>query len=437
VFDPETRYAGERSARVAYQLFGDGPIDLIVGTGPASNIDLIWEQPAAARFYESLGSFARVAIFDRRGTGLSDAIAEAPILEQQAADLRAVADAAGMERPALLMVSGATSMGAMFAATQPDRASALVLFGAAPAGGGILDPATHEAVLDEIENSWGQGRMLAVYSPRNVDNERFRRWFGRYERNAVSPGAARQLVDLGLTIDLTDVLPSIQAPTLVLHRTDDRTVPIANGRRVAELIPGARFMEFAGDDHFIYLDNSDAILDEVEVFLTGVRRGGRDPDRVLATVLFTDIVGSTELASRSGDREWRMTLQEHDRLVAAQLERFRGRAVKMTGDGVLATFDGPARAIRCAQAVGEVVRSRLGVELRAGLHTGEVEVMGDDVGGIAVHIGARVSALAGPSEVLVSGTVKDLVVGSDIEFEDRGTQALKGVPGEWRLHAVR
>jgi class 3 adenylate cyclase len=436
VFDPETRYAGERGARVAYQTFGDGPIDLIVGTGPASNIDLIWEQPAAARFYEGLGSFARVALFDRRGTGLSDAITEAPIVEQQAADLRAVADAAGMERPSLLMVSAATTMGAMFAATHPDRVAALVLFASAPAGGGILEPSAYEVVLDEIENTWGQGRMLAVYSPSNVDNERFRRWFGRYERNCVSPGEARRLVDLALSIDLTDVLPSIQAPTLVIHREGDRMVPVADGRRMADLIPGARFLEVAGDDHFIYLGNADAILEEVEEFLTGVRRG-READRVLATVMFTDIVGSTERASHSGDREWRMTLQEHDRLVAQQLERFRGRAVKTTGDGVLATFDGPARAIRCAQAVADVVRTRLGLDVRAGLHTGEIELIGDDVGGIAVHIGARVSALAGPSEVLVSGTVKDLVVGSDIDFDDRGTQPLKGVPGEWRVYAVR
>jgi class 3 adenylate cyclase len=363
-------------------------------------------------------------------------MAEAPILEQQAADLRAVADAAGMERPALLMISGATTMGAMFAATHPERTAALVLVSAAATGSTILPPDARAVILDEIENTWGQGRMLAVYSPSNVDNQRFRRWFGRYERNCASPAMARRLVDLALAIDLTEVVRSIQAPTLVIHRTGDRMVSVDAGRQMAELIPGARFAEVAGDDHFVYLGNSDVILEEIEEFLTGARRG-RESDRVLATVMFTDIVGSTERASRSGDREWRMTLQEHDRLVAQQLERFRGRAVKTTGDGVLATFDGPARAIRCAQATSDVVRTRLGLELRAGLHTGEIEVIGEDVGGIAVHIGARVSALAGPSEVLVSGTVKDLVVGSDIEFEDRGARPLKGVPGEWRLYAVR
>jgi pimeloyl-ACP methyl ester carboxylesterase len=397
MFDPETRYAQGRGGRVAYQVFGDGPLDVIVGTGPASNVDIIWEQPAAARFYSHVGSFARVALFDRRGTGLSDAISEAPILEQQAEDLRTVADAAEMERPALLMVSGATPMGMMFAATHPDRTAALVLFGSAAKGGTILDPTAREVVLDEIENSWGQGRMLGIYSPSNAENERFRRWFGRYERNAVSPAMARRLVELALEIDLTDVLPTIQAPTLVIHRTGDRMVPIADGRRVAELIPGARFAEFEGDDHFVYLGNSDAVMDEIEEFLTGVR-GARDPDRVLATVLFTDIVGSTELAARTGDRAWRQTLEEHERLVASEIERFRGRSVKTLGDGVLATFDGPARAIRCAKAVGETVAHRLGLELRAGLHTGEVEVIGSDVGGIAVHIGARVSALAVPGE---------------------------------------
>jgi class 3 adenylate cyclase len=437
VIEPDTRYAGPPGARVAYQLFGDGPLDLVVGTGPASNIDLIWEEPSAARFYSGLGSFARVAIFDRRGTGLSDPIGEAPILEQQVADMKTVVDAAGMDRPAVLGVSAASTMAAMYAATHPARTAALVLVSAAPAGGTILEESARNVVLDEIENSWGQGRMLAVYSPSNVDNERFRRWFGRYERNAVSPAMARHLVELALAIDLTEVLPTIQAPTLVMHRTGDLMVPVSDGRRVAELIPGAKFAEFAGDDHFIYLGvNSDAIFEEIEEFLTGVRRG-REPDRVLSTVLFTDIVGSTEMAARAGDRTWRSTLHEHDRLVAAELERFRGRAVKTMGDGILATFDGPARAIRCAQALSERAKQRLGLDLRAGLHTGEVEVMGDDVGGIAVHIGARVSALAGPSEVLVSGTVKDLVVGSDIEFEDRGTQPLKGVPGEWRLYAVR
>jgi class 3 adenylate cyclase len=436
VIDSVPEYAPVGDARVAYKVFGDGPLDLIVGTGPASNIDLIWEQPAAARFYGQLGSFARVAIFDRRGTGLSDAVTEPPILEQQVEDIRAVADAAGMERPALMMVSGATPMGMLFAATHPDRTAALVLAGSAARGPAILEPAARAIVLDEIQNSWGHGRMIAAYAPSRLDDERFQRWFGRYERNCVSPKLARWLVDLALSIDLTDVLPSIQAPTLVVHRTGDAMSPIDEARRIAGLIPGARLAEFEGDDHFIYLGNSDAIGEEIEEFLTGVRRP-RAPDRVLATVLFTDICGSTELAARAGDRAWRDTLEQHDRIVAGELERFRGRAVKSTGDGVLATFDGPARAIRCAQALSETVRERLSLEVRAGLHTGEVEVIGDDVGGIAVHIGARVSSLAGPSEVLVSGTVKDLVVGSEIDFEDRGVKPLRGVPGEWRVYAVR
>jgi class 3 adenylate cyclase len=435
VLEPETRYARAGDASVAYQVFGDGPLDLIGAFGPASNVDLLWDLPAAARFWEHIGSFARVAIFDRRGTGLSDPLGERPMLEQQVEDLRAVADAAGMRRPALLMSSAATSMGAMFAATHPERTAALVLWAAAALGGTILDPAARQVILDEIEKGWGEGRLLEIYAPGLIDDQRFRHWFRRYERGSVSPGMARRFVDLALQVDLTDVLPTIQAPTIVMHRRGDRMVPISDGRRVAELIPGARFVEFEGDNHFPYMEGSDVFIDEVEEFLTGVRRG-HDVDRVLATVLFTDIVGSTELAARLGDRSWRDTLEAHEALVAKELDRFRGRAVKSTGDGVLATFDGPARAVRCARELTTAAPRRLGVELRAGVHTGEIELIGDDVGGIAVHIGARVSAMAGAGEVLASSTVKDLVAGSGIDFEDRGAHTLRGVPGEWRVYAV-
>ena len=436
MFEPETRYARAGDASVAYQVFGEGPLDLIGAFGPASNIDLLWDAPSAVRFWERVSSFARVAIFDRRGTGLSDPLGEAPMLEQQVEDLRAVADAAGMERPALFLSSAATSMGAMFAATHPDRTSALVLWAAAALGGTVLDPAARQVILDEIENGWGEGRLLEVYAPSRLGDARFRQWFRRYERGSVSPGMARRFVDLALQVDLTDVLPAIQAPTLVMHRTGDRMVPIADGRRVAELIPGARFVEIEGDDHLAHMGDADELIDEIEEFLTGARRR-RETDRVLATVLFTDIVGSTELAARAGDRSWRDTLEAHESLVKRELDRFRGRVVKSTGDGVLATFDGPARAVRCARELTAAAPRRLGVELRAGVHTGEIELIGEDVGGIAVHIGARVSALAGAGEVLASSTVKDLVAGSGIDFEDRGTHALKGVPEEWRLYAVR
>ena len=438
MLEPDTRYtrAGDGDGSVAYQVFGDGPIDLIGAFGPASNIDILWDAPSAARFWERVGSFARCAIFDRRGTGLSDPVGETPMLEQQVEDLRAVADAAEMERPALFLSSAATSMGAMFAATYPDRVSALVLWAAAALGGTVLDETARQVILDEIENGWGEGRLLQVYAPSHIDDERFRQWFRRYERGSVSPGMARRFVDLALRVDLTDVLPTIQAPTLVLHRRDDRMVPVADGRRVAELIPGARFVELDGDDHMAHMGDADALIDEIEEFLTGVRRR-READRVLATVLFTDIVGSTEHAARVGDSTWRDTLYAHEQLVVRELDRFRGRVVKNTGDGVLATFDGPARAVRCAREMTEAARRGLGLELRAGVHTGEIELIGDDVGGIAVHIGARVSAMAGAGEVLASSTVKDLVAGSGIDFEDRGSHALKGVPGEWRVYAVR
>jgi class 3 adenylate cyclase len=432
VNEPETRYARLGDAHVAYQVFGDGPREIVATLGPASNIEIYWEQPRVVRYWERIGSFARVAIFDRRGTGLSDPLDESPVLEQQAHDMLAVADATGMEQPAVFGSSSATQMCAMFAATYPERASALVLFGA---GGATLKPEARAAVLDEVEKGWGGARLLGLYSPSHAAEEDFRRWFGRYERHCVSPGMVRRLVDLSLQIDLTEVLGAIQAPTLVLHRTGDKFAPVEEGREMAKLIPGARFVELPGDDHLSYMGDWQGVLDEVEEFLTGVRHGP-EPDRVLATVLFTDIVGSTEHAARLGDRGWRETLRLHEGVVERELARFRGRAVKSMGDGVLATFDGPARAIRCARALARSADA-LGLKLRAGIHTGEVELIGEDVGGIAVHIGARVSALAGADEVLVSSTVKDLVAGSGIEFDDRGEHALKGVPGEWRVYSAR
>jgi class 3 adenylate cyclase len=382
---------------------------------------------------ERYASFCRLVRFDRRGTGLSDPLEGMPTLEQQMDDLRAVMDAIGLERAALF---GASDIGlsAMYAATHPDEVSALVLVGASPAASLALTGGRLEQVLDIIENGWGEGRMLPIFAPSHVGDRRFEEWWARYERACTSPATARKIIQLNLETDLRGVLPAIRVPTLVLHRTGDQLIPVELGREAAALIPGARFVEIPGTDAYGWGSRDDPADDEIEEFLTG-RRRPREPDRVLATVLFTDIVGSTDRAAEVGDRAWREILEQHNALVRDELERWRGREVKTVGDGFLATFDRPARAVRCAQAIVERVRA-LGLEVRSGLHTGECELLDGDVGGIAVHIGARVNALAEGSEVLVSSTVKDLVVGSNLRFADRGPHALRGVPGEWRLFAL-
>jgi class 3 adenylate cyclase len=430
---PPTRYARSGDAMIAYQVLGEGPVDLIAVGGPASHLDLQWEEPETARTLERYASFCRLVRFDRRGTGLSDPLEGMPTLEQQMDDLRAVMDVVGLERAALF---GASDIGlsAMYAATHPDEVSALVLVGASPAASLALTGGRLEQVLDIIENGWGEGRMLPIFAPSQVGDRRFEEWWARYERACTSPATARKIVQLNLETDLRGVLPAIRVPTLVLHRTGDQLIPVELGREAAALIPGARFVEIPGTDAYGWGSRDDPADDEIEEFLTG-RRRPREPDRVLATVLFTDIVGSTDRAAEVGDRAWREILERHNAVVRDELERWRGREVKTVGDGFLATFDRPARAVRCAQTIVERVRA-LGLEVRSGLHTGECELLDGDVGGIAVHIGARVNALAEGSEVLVSSTVKDLVVGSNLRFADRGPHALRGVPGEWRLFAL-
>jgi class 3 adenylate cyclase len=435
---PETRYAKSGDVNIAYQVVGEGPFDLVLVHGFISHLELDWQEPRMAHFLERLASFSRLILFDKRGTGLSDRPGGLPDLETRMGDVQAVMDAVGCQRAALFGYSEGGPMCCLFAATYPERTSALVLYGTYAKRREPDDDypwcATWDerrAYASEIEREWGTEADLGTMIP-NADPI-MRRWWAARARASASPGAARDLILVNSQIDVRHVLPAISVPTLVLHRTGDRDSRSEEGRYIAERIPGARFVELAGDVHVPVID-ADQILDEVEEFLTGTRPA-REPDRVLATVLFTDIVGSSQRAAELGDRAWRELLGGHHAAVRRQLERFQGREVDTAGDGFLATFDGPARAVRCGSAIREAV-DELGLEVRAGLHTGEVELADGKVTGIAVHTGARVAALAAPGEVLVSSTVKDLVAGSGIEFEERGAHELKGIPGEWQLYAV-
>jgi class 3 adenylate cyclase len=436
---PETRYARSGDLHIAYQVVGDGPMDLVYIPSWISQVEHYWDEPTVARYFSRLASFSRLIMFDRRGSGLSDPVTEAPMLEEQMDDVCAVMDAAGSERAALFALLEGGAMAALFAATHPERTTALALYEAQPRMSWAPDydwplrPEERDAHLRDGLAGWGDGSRIAAMSP-NAD-ARLRNWFGKLERLAASPGMALKFMRMNGEVDVRAVLPSIQAPTLVMHRPDDPYIDVRHSRYLAEHIPDAKYVELPGSETISFGAAAEAELDEIEEFLTGARHA-HDPERILATVMFSDIVDSTRRAAELGDRRWRDLIQSMEGAVGLELQRFRGRAVKTMGDGFLATFDGPARGIRCAAAIRDAARDRYGVEVRTGLHTGEVEVMGDDVGGIAVHIGARVGALAKGGEVLVSGTVKDLVVGSGIEFEDRGRQELKGVPGEWRLWAV-
>jgi pimeloyl-ACP methyl ester carboxylesterase len=438
---PETRYARSKDGSVAYQIVGDGPRDLVFIPWWATNIEIMWEEPTIERFLRRLATFCRVLVFDKRGAGVSDPVplAALPTLEQWSDDVRSVMRAAGSTRAVLLGHSHGGQMAALFAATYPGETSALVLvdsfarlFADDEEPGLALDRAPF--TLDEVEERWGTGVNLEVFAPSLAGDERFRRWYSRYERLSLSPGMLRAVIASDLERDVRGVLPAIRVPTLVLHRSGNRFIDVRQGRYLAEHIAGAKLVELPGEDHLFHAGDSEALVAEVEEFLTG-ERPAPDADRVLATVLFTDIVGSTEKAAALGDRAWRALLEQHHEIARREVERHRGRAVDFAGDGLFATFDGPARAIRCARAIGEAVGA-LGIEIRAGLHTGEIELAASAVRGIAVHIGARVAAEAGAGEVLVSSTVKDLVAGSGIRFVDRGARALKGVPDAWRLFAV-
>ena len=442
---PKTRYARSGDVNIAYQVAGEGPIDLVYVPGWISNLETAWEDPHVSRFLERLASFSRLILFDKRGTGLSDrvSVSELPTLEQRMDDVRAVMDAAGSERAALFGASEGGVMGALFAATYPERTAALVLYGTYAKGvatpdypHGLADQDAFDEFIDSLGEIWDDaGGLLHVWAPSAADDPGNRTAFGRYLRTGASPSAVVALTRMNSAVDIRHVLPVIGVPTLVIHRSGDMIVTVDAGRDVAAEIKDARYVELPGEDHLWFHGDADAILGEVEEFLTGAR-ATEIADRVLATVMFTDIVDSTRTAAELGDRQWRDLLGRHDVLMRRELERHRGREVKTLGDGFLAAFDGPARAIRCARSARDAMRD-LGVEVRAGLHTGECELIGDDLGGIAVNIGARVGSVAGPGEVLVSRTVTDLVAGSGIAFTDRGVHSLKGVPGEWQLYAVK
>jgi pimeloyl-ACP methyl ester carboxylesterase len=435
---PETRYAKSGGLKIGYQVAGEGPLDLVFVPGLLSHIDLVWSFPAAVRFFRRLTSFSRLIIYDKRGQGVSDPPAGIPTLEQDMEDLLAVLAAAGAERAALFGYSEGGPMSSLFAATHPDRVTALILFGAVARGADLIERAeelgwdAHDRTMGMLEH-WGEGRGLEVFAPSIVTEDRIRR-FGAFERAVASPTVLRARWETAVGLDVTPVLETLQVPTLVLHRADERAVPAILAREMADAIPGAHYVEVPGIDHIPWVADAEQILDEVEEFLTGARHA-TEADRVLATVMFTDIVDSTRRAAELGDSRWRALVESHDQLVRDELDRYRGREIKTMGDGFLVTFDGPARGIRCARAITQQLPA-LGVDVRAGLHTGECMVMGDDVGGMAVNIGARVGGLADRGEVLVSSTVKDLVVGSGIDFEDRGLHELKGVPGHWHLFAV-
>jgi pimeloyl-ACP methyl ester carboxylesterase len=437
---PETRYARSGDVNIAYQVVGEGPRDLVLVSGWVSNLDVFWEEPRAERFLQRLASVGRLIMFDKRGTGLSDRVADMPTLETRMDDVRAVMDAARSPRAALVGYSEGGPMSTLFAATYPERTTAVVMIGAFARRVWAADypwgptRSDYEQIVEQYVAGWGGPVGLDIRAPTLSGDARFRDWWARLLRSGASPGASRALMRMNVEIDVRHVLPAVRVPTLIVHNDGDLSIPVEYGRYMAERIPGAKYVELHSDDHLPFAGNADAILDDVEEFLTGVRRGP-EPDRVLATVMFTDIVDATRKASEIGDRRWRELLDAHHGLVREELSRFRGREIDTAGDGFLASFDGPARAVRAASAIMQGVR-RLGLEIRAGLHTGECEMMGPKLGGVAVHIGARIAAQAKAGEVLVSSTVKDLVAGSGLKFGDRGVQSLKGVPGEWRIFAV-
>jgi pimeloyl-ACP methyl ester carboxylesterase len=438
----ETRYARSGDVHIAYQVIGNGPPDVVLVPGFVSNVEATWRSPGRAKFFDRIASFSRLILFDKRGTGLSDRTSQIFTLEQRMDDVRAVMDACGLQRAALFGISEGGPMSILFAATYPERTTALLIFGGYAKRASAPDYAfgwrdeEWDAFFANVESHWGtpRGLDLEIWAPSIASNERAAAEMAAYMRAAASPGAVRAVMQMNREIDVRHVLPAVRVPTLIVHRTGDRNIRVQHARYMADRIPGARLVELAGDDHVAWVGDSDALLDEVQEFLTGVRHGP-EPDRVLATLLFTDIVGATEKVAALGDRRWRDVLAEHNTVVRRELARFRGREVDTAGDGFLATFDGPARAIGCAATIVSAVRA-LGLGVRTGVHTGECEVLDGKLSGIAVHVAARVARLATADEVLVSSTVKDLVAGSGLRFRERGTHALRGVPGEWQLFAL-
>jgi class 3 adenylate cyclase len=440
----DVRYANSGGVNIAYRVFGDGPLDLVLVPPFTTHLEQNFEWPGLVSWVERLASFSRLIVFDKRGTGLSDRVPGSVVLEETMQDVVAVLDQTGAERPAVYGEAEGGALSALFAATHPERTRALILY--APLVKGTrtddfpwaLAPEIQGMFLAQPPTAWGSepvARMIVRrLAPSLADDERFLQWMAKALRSSVSPGGALAWLRMIAEVDVREVLPQIRVPTLLLHRTGDQAVDVGASRYAAGRIPGARLVELPGRDTLPYVGDTEAIAAEIEEFLTGSRPPPM-PDRVLATILFTDIVRSTEHAAEVGDRRWRELLGRHDALAREQLGRYRGREVKMTGDGLLATFDGPARAVACAAAIGREVRA-LGLAVRAAVHTGEVELRNGDIGGIGVHIASRVMGLARPNEVLVTSTVKDLVAGAEIRFEDRGVHALRGVPGKWHLFAA-
>jgi class 3 adenylate cyclase len=436
---PATRYAQSGDVNIAYQVLGDGPIDMVFVFGWVSHLDDVWQVTGQAKFFQQLASFSRLILFDKRGTGMSDPVPDVPLLEDRMDDLRAVMDAVGSERAALFGISEGGPMCLLFTTTYPDRVSHLILSGSSARMTWAPDypigkSAEWLADFEEIVAHWGEGRSIEYFLPDLAEDEAARAAFGRFERMGTSPSMARRLVAAVAETDARELLSVIGVPTLIHHKQHERAVPVEMGRYMADRIEGAQFYVQPGTSHLPWVGGGRDLADRVEEFVTG-ERAVREPDRILSTVVFTDIVDSTRLAADLGDRKWRDLLDEHDDLGSRHIESHRGRLVKSMGDGLFASFDRPAAAVECALLIRESMPA-VGLEIRAGVHTGEVEVRGDDLGGIGVHIGARVAALAEAGEVLVSRTVRDLVTGSGLQFEDRGSHELKGVPEPWQLYAV-
>ena len=440
---PETHYS--RSAdgiHIAYQVLGDGDLDLVVSPGYVSHLEHSWEDPQMARFLRRLASFSRLIVFDKRGTGMSDRPAneDAPLLEDRVNDIATLMDTVGSERAAMMGLSETGAVALLFAATYPERTSAVVAYGTFAGGGDTAptypwapDPGQAEW-LEDIERHWGRGVLfLDEFAGSLQDDTHYREWFAKLERLSASPGAAVAIARMVMQMDVRDVLPTIRVPTLVLHKRDDQAVPFEEGKYIADHIPGAKFVELPGSDHWPWIGHEEAV-EEIQEFLTGMRDSA-ESSRAVTTVMFVDIVDSTKRAAELGDRRWVGLLERFYAVVRRELDRSQGREIDTAGDGFFVTFDGPARAIRSATAIVDRVEE-LGVRIRIGIHTGECERMADKVGGLGVVIGARVGALAGPGEILVSRTVQDLVVGSGLTFEDAGEHELKGVPDRWHLYRV-
>jgi pimeloyl-ACP methyl ester carboxylesterase len=435
---PETRYALSGDVNIAYQTLGDGPIDIIVVPGLMSHIEFQHELPGYTQFGRRLSTFGRLIAFDKRGQGLSDRMTGAPSLEERMDDVRAVMETVGSRRAALIGISEGCPMSVLFAATYPERVSHLVLFGGFASGAlaGGLDPAIFEEGLSAFVKNWGSGMTMKMISPSLADNAENVAQYAKWERLSTSPGALKSIYQLNSRIDVRSILPAVRVPTLVLHRRTDGLVPVERGRELAAKIPEAKYIEYPDGDHFVLTGDTATLLGDIEEFITGHRASSSsDHERVLATVLFTDIVDSTRNAAEMGDQAWRRLLDSHDQLAKQVVEKHRGNLIKNTGDGILATFDGPGRAVRCALAFGAATK-QIGLPLRAGLHTGEIEMRGRDIGGIAVHAAARVMAQSQSSEVLVSRVVTDLVAGAGLKFSERGSYELKGLPGRWDLFAA-